>query len=466
MAHVLKVSTQDGSVGLLGFESQQDIYSFTYDETWRAREAAFPLSPHIPLLDARPKVGAVHRFLANLLPEGRALEVASVMYQMSKDNTFGLVHVLGREPVGALSFMGMAQEAASGEDGAEPAETEYTAVEENDALPVRRVVPNEELSERIRRRDEIPFPVWDRKLRLSVAGFQDKLQVLVEGESLSLVDGGPISSTHILKPESLNPVSAFMVANEHYCMTLAASIGLPTATVQIRRIPEPILLIERFDREVELDPADGVTALRVRRTHIIDGCQALDLPVNLKYERNFGNAQAVRDIREGASFEKLFALEPHLENPAHGRRVMLRWALFQLFIGNSDAHGKNLSFHVRPAGLSPAPFYDLVSVNAYGEAVEQDMALAYGDAFRLDDVTAFELAYFAQCTGTPRTLVARELTRMARAITRVAGTLAQSEVYVGEERGMVKRIHDFVTVQVGKLMQLAPEVPRIDQSLL
>jgi len=385
---------------------------------------------------------------------------------MSKDNTFGLVHVLGREPVGALSFMGMAQEAASGEDGAEPAETEYTAVEENDALPVRRVVPNEELSERIRRRDEIPFPVWDRKLRLSVAGFQDKLQVLVEGESLSLVDGGPISSTHILKPESLNPASAFMVANEHYCMTLAASIGLPTATVQIRRIPEPILLIERFDREVELDPADGVTALRVRRTHIIDGCQALDLPVNLKYERNFGNAQAVRDIREGASFEKLFALEPHLENPAHGRRVMLRWALFQLFIGNSDAHGKNLSFHVRPAGLSPAPFYDLVSVNAYGEAVEQDMALAYGDAFRLDDVTAFELAYFAQCTGTPRTLVARELTRMARAITRVAGTLAQSEVYVGEERGMVKRIHDFVTVQVGKLMQLAPEVPRIDQSLL
>ena len=466
MAHVLKVSTQDGSVGLLGFESQQDIYSFTYDETWRAREAAFPLSPHIPLLDARPKVGAVHRFLANLLPEGRALEVASVMYQMSKDNTFGLVHVLGREPVGALSFMGMAQEAASGEDGAEPAETEYTAVEENDALPVRRVVPNEELSERIRRRDEIPFPVWDRKLRLSVAGFQDKLQVLVEGESLSLVDGGPISSTHILKPESLNPASAFMVANEHYCMTLAASIGLPTATVQIRRIPEPILLIERFDREVELDPADGVTALRVRRTHIIDGCQALDLPVNLKYERNFGNAQAVRDIREGASFEKLFALEPHLENPAHGRRVMLRWALFQLFIGNSDAHGKNLSFHVRPAGLSPAPFYDLVSVNAYGEAVEQDMALAYGDAFRLDDVTAFELAYFAQCTGMPRTLVARELTRMARAITRVAGTLAQSEVYVGEERGMVKRIHDFVTVQVGKLMQLAPEVPRIDQSLL
>jgi serine/threonine-protein kinase HipA len=466
MAHVLNVSTQDGPVGQLGFESQQDIYSFTYDENWQAREAAFPLSPHIPLSGERPKLGTVHRFLANLLPEGRALEVASVMYRMSKDNTFGLVHILGKEPVGALSFTAAPKKVASGEDGAESTDAERTAAEENDAPPVRRVVPNEELSERIRRRDEIPFPVWDRKLRLSVAGFQDKLQVLIEGESLSLVDGGPISSTHILKPESLNPASAFMVANEHYCMTLAASIGLPTAAVEIRRIPEPILLIKRFDREVELDPADGVTALRVRRTHIIDGCQGLDLPVSLKYERNFGNAQAVRDIREGASFEKLFALEPHLENPAHARQIMLRWALFQLFIGNSDAHGKNLSFHVRPAGLSPAPFYDLVSVNAYGNAVEQDMALAYGDAFRLEEVTAFELAYFAQRTGTPRPLLARELTRMAHAITRVAGDLAQSEVYMGEERGLVGRIRDFTTVQVGKLLRLAPELPRIDQSRL
>jgi serine/threonine-protein kinase HipA len=55
---------------------------------------------------------------------------------------------------------------------------------------------------------------------------------------------------------------------------------------------------------------------------------------------------------------------------------------------------------------------------------------------------------------------------MAHAITRVARDLAQSEVYVDEERDLVECIHDFVMVQVGKLMQLAPEVPRIDRSLL
>lgn len=144
----------------------------------------------------------------------------------------------------------------------------------------------------------------------------------------------------------------------------------------------------------------------------------------------------------------------------------MRWALFQLFIGNSDAHGKNLSFHVRPAGLSPAPFYDLGCVNVYEDIVEQDMALAYGDAFRLEEITAFKLACFARLTGTPRPLLAREMTRMAQAITRVARDLAQSEVYVDEERDLVARIHDFIMLQAGKLMRLAPEVPRVDRSRL
>lgn len=103
---------------------------------------------------------------------------------------------------------------------------------------VRRVISAEELTDRIRKRDAIPFPVWDDQVRLSIAGHQDKLQVLVEGEQLSLVEGA-LSSTHILKPESGNPHAPFMVANEHFCMTLAARMGLPVARVEIRRIRNP-----------------------------------------------------------------------------------------------------------------------------------------------------------------------------------------------------------------------------------
>ncbi|ALP63017.1 HipA domain-containing protein [Paraburkholderia caribensis] len=451
MPHALHVTAHEGAVGRLDFDAQQSLYRFAYDTHWPARRHAFPLSPHIPLSGDEPPAGAVHRFIANLLPEGRALDVASVVYQVSKDNTYGLIRMLGKEPVGALSFL------AADDDG--------NPVPPQERPPARREISPDELSQRIRERDVIPFPVWDGKVRLSVAGYQDKLQVLVEGERIALADG-PLSSTHILKPESRSPVTPCMVANEHYCMTLASRMGLPTAPVSIRRIPEPILLIGRFDRTVERDPSDGESVQAVRRRHVIDGCQALDLPVTFKYERNFGNTPDVRNIREGVSFEKLFALQRHLDNPAAARTFMIRWALFQLLIGNSDAHGKNLSFFMHGGGLEPAPLYDLVSVNAYGERVEQDMAMGYGDVFRLDEITPFALADFARRTGTLPRFLGREMTRMAQAAKALAPALARSDAYVGDERALVHTISDFIGVQAERLLQFAPMVPQVDRKLL
>ncbi|MBN3758614.1 type II toxin-antitoxin system HipA family toxin [Paraburkholderia sp. Tr-20389] len=456
MPHTLHVTTHEGAVGRLDFDARQSLYRFAYDGTWTARRNAFPLSPHIPLSGEEPAGGAVHRFIANLLPEGRALDVASVVYQVSKDNTYGLIRMLGKEPVGALSFL------ATDEAG-QPVEVEH--VRPNDPPPARREISLDELSQRIRERDAIPFPVWDGKVRLSVAGYQDKLQVLLEGERIALADG-PLSSTHILKPESRSPVTPCMVANEHYCMTLASRMGLQAAPVAIRRIPEPILLIQRFDRSVVLDASDGQSVEAVQRRHVIDGCQALDLPVSFKYERNFGNTLDVRNIREGVSFEKLFSLQRHLDNPAAARTFMIRWALFQLLIGNSDAHGKNLSFFVHGGGLDPAPMYDLVSVNAYGEQVEQDMAMGYGDAFRLEEITPFALADFAQRTGTAPRFLAREMTRLAQAAKALAPGLASSDLYIGDERALVQTVSAFIGAQADRLLQFAPMVPQIDRKLL
>ena len=87
MPHALHVTAHEGAVGRLDFDARQSLYRFTYDANWPGRRHAFPLSPHIPLSGDEPPVGAVHRFIANLLPEGRALDVASVFYHVSKDNT-------------------------------------------------------------------------------------------------------------------------------------------------------------------------------------------------------------------------------------------------------------------------------------------------------------------------------------------------------------------------------------------
>lgn len=457
MTHTLHVTTQDRQVGQLDFDAQDNRYSFAYARAWRDNSRSFYLAPALPLSADAFNSGTVQRFLENLLPEGRALDIASMMSQISKNNIFGLVQLLGKEPVGAFSFLAL-----------NVAEAEAaTITSEAQHEPIRRVISEEELNQRIRERDAYPFPVWDGKVRLSLAGYQDKLQVLIEGDEMSLADGA-LSSTHLLKPDSQNPLTPHMVANEHFCMSVAAQLnralrlGLAVANVQLRRIPEPILLIERFDRLAQWHPEVSHRVQSVRRLHVIDSCQALDLPSTFKYERNFGSGSEVRHIREGVSFERIFSLLDKMVTPATARAYFVRWAILQLLIGNSDAHGKNLSFHVHPAGLSPAPMYDLVAVNAYGDQVENTMVMAYGDVFEPEEITPYALADFAYRTGTPLRQLAREITRMAGAIRQIAPMQAALDIYVGAEVDLVHHIADYMCAQATRLLDIVDQIPRVD----
>lgn len=202
-------------------------------------------------------------------------------------------------------------------------------------------------------------------------------------------------------------------------------------------------------------------AERVRRLHIIDACQALNLPVSYKYERNFGSGRDVRHIRDGVSFERLFSISEYTVRKAVTRLSLLRWALFQYLIGNSDAHAKNVSFFCRPDGLALAPFYDLVSVVQY-DHLDHDIAMAYGDAFRLNEVSPFAWADFAHRTGTPRQLLAREMTRMGKVALGAAPAQARAEDYAGDERAVVERISAFVQDQAQKLIDQAAPMRNVD----
>ncbi|RKP49689.1 HipA domain-containing protein [Pararobbsia silviterrae] len=455
MTSSLSITSQSAPVGRLTHDAREARYAFDYDRAWSSNTASFPLSPHVPLNGPAPSSSTVQRFIENLLPEGRALDVAASMNQISKDNTFGLIRVLGKEPVGALSFLPVDAQPDGALVGPSP----------DDMAPIRRELTHEELSERIRERDAVPFEVWDGAVRLSLAGYQDKLQVLVEGDRFYLVDGS-LSSTAILKPEGRNPKAPFMVANEHFCMTFAAHLSVSVAPVAIHRIPDPVLLITRFDREIEAEPGDPQRARHVKRRHVIDGCQALDVPSGFKYERNFGGAADVRHIRDGVSFEKLFSLMPYMANPAIARTHLIRWALLQLLIGNTDAHGKNVSFFQHHHYLAPTPLYDLVSVMSYDGAFDLDMAMAYGDVFRLDEISAFALADFAHRTQTRPAFLAREMIRMAKSAPKIALELANAPVYLDGERALVRKIAEFVATQAALLLKLAAMVPQVDPALL
>jgi serine/threonine-protein kinase HipA len=413
-------------VGAVEYESLEERFSFRYDPPWRENEQAYSISPHIRMFADEPSSGTVRRFLENLLPEGRALDIVATTNQVSKNNIYGLIRELGQETSGALSFV--TDDVARGE-----------------RATTRREISREELKRRIDERANVPFAAWDGRVRMSIAGYQDKLAVYLEGERMYLVEGG-LASTHILKPEPIDQRLPLLVANEHFGMSLAGRLGLEVAPVSILRLPDPVLVVERFDR---IRVASGVG-----RLHIIDGCQALNLPVSYKYERNFGSGRDVRDIRDGVSFARLFSSVDYTVKKAVTQLALVRWALFQFLLGNSDAHGKNVSFFCKPDGLALAPFYDLVSVVQY-EGLDHELAMAYGDEFLIENIRPFDWADFAARTNTPRTLLAREMRRIGTAAPAAAATQAAEAIYRGAEKEFVGRIAQFVEGQGRKLVEMA-----------
>jgi serine/threonine-protein kinase HipA len=151
-------------------------------------------------------------------------------------------------------------------------------------------------------------------------------------------------------------------------MLLAKESGLNVPHVELRTYADVrVFVIDRFDRRVTQDQS------RVLRRHIIDGCQATNLPPSYKYERQHGDDGDGIYIRDGVSFAKLFNVKT--TNVQAYEAQLIRWMTFNILVRNYDAHGKNISFFVGKNGLELTPFYDLVNIEAIIEqgSIDRDM---------------------------------------------------------------------------------------------
>lgn len=236
-----------GTEQIATLQLSDDQLQWHYAAAWQER--GFALSPHLPLIGEIPPLN-VQRFLRNLLPEGPGLEELLARFRLARHNTFALVQAIGQETSGALTLLPA---------GEQPAATAQF-----------RAVSEQELAERLAARQQLGLTVWDGKPRLSVAGVQDKLNVLMDPERGMGFGEGRLCSTHILKFE--RPELSHLVLNEYVTMQLARACQLTVAQVARCMIGgHPALLVTRFDRKAELPEL-------VRRRHLIDGCQALNLP--------------------------------------------------------------------------------------------------------------------------------------------------------------------------------------------
>ena len=363
-------------VGQLIFHPNDDILELRYTPEWQ--ENGFPLSPHLPLRGTIPHIN-IKRFIENLFPEGTHFERLLEEYRLSRTYTLRILSLMGGETTGAFRF---------------------SATKDSRPATSFREVPVKELSKRLDERSQSGLVVWDEKPRLSVTGVQDKLPLLILPDGKMGFGDGDLASNTIVKFQNLNNKTPHLVLNEYFCLSLARKVGFVTPDISFRKIgAHPALFIKRFDREWKQNT--------ITRKHIIDGCQATNLPASHKYERNLGSSRDVKEVRDGVSLQKIFDFNRYSIVPAKTEIDILSWTILNLCIGNADAHGKNISYFVDKSGIQLAPLYDLVNIAVYPD-LEQDLAMSVGDEFDALQVKGFQLLTFREQTGVDKKVMGRQ----------------------------------------------------------
>ncbi|WP_321779388.1 HipA domain-containing protein [Sulfurimonas sp.] len=399
-------------VGLLQYEPLLKNFNFVYDDNWI--KEGFELSPSLKFSGFEDY--AFKLFVENLLPEGEGLDEMSIYYQISKSDKFSILKHIGAETTGALTF---------------------TQSRELDIPTSFREIPLDELEERVSQKNVQSIILWDEELRLSLAGVQEKLAVAIIDGVIGLGEGD-ICSTHILK---FNRKNENVILNEYLSLKLAKAVGINVAQVEYKKLgSENVLFVERFDRKLINDK-------HIERLHIIDSTQALGYPSTYKYERLYNS----KDIRDGVSFEKLFNLAEEAKIPLLFKKELVTWNMINLILGNSDAHGKNISFFVDKNGLEIAPFYDIVNVSMYKGKYAQDMAMAIDDEFEFEKIGLFDMLEFLQLNKISKIQYFNDFKKLARKIYKNLDFSFIDNSLKEEEKGFIQEYKNNIIQRLDKL---------------
>lgn len=242
---------------------------------------------------------------------------------------------------------------------------------------------------------------YSLKSRISLAGAQSKIGLyLAPGskERAWFLPRGAAPSTHILK--ACNSVYPNETVNEAICLRAARLFEIDTPDCFLIRAggTAPILVVERYDREIPSAGARHIGGLAVpRRLHQVDACQASGLlGADFKYEPS------------GVSYlNRLASLISEMSPDPYQDRISLVYRqLFHFVIGNADNHLKNWSFLYDEdwelVGL--APLYDVLDTTIY-ENLRLEMGVSFGGSRRLCDVTRDMVFDTFAAVGVPDAIV-------------------------------------------------------------
>ncbi len=343
---------------------------FQYDDNWVSQKKLL-LSCSLPLTREVYDEKTCRPFFSGLLPEEDIKRLVAKSFGISANNTFELLNALGGECAGAVSFY--------------PQDFLF------DAKQYRyKPINSEKLALLLKGLPLKPLLTGEKDLRLSLAGVQQKMALFMDrGEYFLPLNGAP--SSHILKPAS--PHFENLIENEWLCLHLAKQIGIDVAIAEMMTAgSQRYLLITRYDRAYSKDKKT------FQRIHQEDFCQALGFNPNQKYQSE-----------GGPNLKACFTLVRNVcQAPAKELQKLLDVVLFNIIIGNHDAHAKNFSLLIPShPSIRLAPAYDLVATSYYPELTDK-MAMKIGKEPQSLKVTAQDIEKFAaQCELNAKFVIKR-----------------------------------------------------------
>lgn len=307
----------------------------------------------------------LHPFFQHLGPEGWLRGRQARAGNVEDEDDFGLLLRYGADCIGAVGIL-PDEDAADGEGAA-----------------ARRGVPDgpEEAAVAGRR---------------TLSGVQKKLLAYPSDGTFHPSVSFDDPATHIAKFN--HPDQPTLVQNEALTLRLAREVLGPEEVARaaigtVRGIEGVALLVERFDRSGE------------DRLRLEDFAQILAKPRGRdfrgKYESSYEEAGGVI-----------------LAHSARAQIDLLRYfrlVVFNLVVGNADAHLKNFSLLERPEGLRLSPAYDLVNTAVYPQ-YDAESALEIGGRLRpLAAIDADLLRALGRSIGLKEQALELALGRLAKA---------------------------------------------------
>jgi serine/threonine-protein kinase HipA len=358
--------------------------SFVYDDAWRGRRGALPLSLSLPLAAKEHPHAPVDAFLWGLLPDNeRVLDRWAQQFHVSARSAFALLAHVGGDCAGAVRF----------------ALPEHLADLQKEGRGTVEWMDEKDIEARLQalRADHVSWRAPEDEGQFSLAGAQPKTALFFDGKRWG-VPSGRVPTTHILKPGA--PGLDGHAENEHFCLTLAGELGLPVATSHVEHFGNEVaIVVERYDRLR--------SGRQVARVHQEDVCQALAIHPARKYENEGGpGATAIVGL-----------LRDYSSNAAEDIATFVESLAYNWLVAGTDGHAKNYSLLLAGGGRARlAPLYDVASALPYHapELRKLKLAMKIGGKYRVRDIGGAEWRKLAADLRLPEDDV---LARVQRIVT-------------------------------------------------